>query len=327
MIDLYYDLNYAKLYEKVEGGKAVVWRYDGIEGSVLHQFILREIPIRVTGATWYDLVTPYGYGGPVIERVNAGYTKSSLIDAFEKNFSEYCKSNNIVSEFVRFHPILQNALDFQDMYHAMMIRHTLGTNLKDYDDPVASEFSKSCRKHIRQSLNKGVTWRITERPENIDVFKEIYFSTMDRNHAQDYYYFNDEYFHQCHETLKDKIIFVEALFEEKTIAAGLYFIFNGIIHIHLSGTLSEYLYLSPAYILRYAITRWGKENGCTLIHHGGGRSNQPDDTLFLFKKQFAKNTEFEFYVGKKVWNQEQYSKLCNIKNINESVEYFPAYRR
>ncbi len=327
MIDIYYDLNYAKLYENVEKGKAVAWRYEGVEGSVLHQFMLREIPLQEAETIWYDLVTPYGYGGPIIEKVNAGHTKSDLLEAFERDFSKYCKDNNVVSEFVRFHPILQNALDFKEMYNATMIRHTLGTNLKDYDDPVSAEFSKSCRKHIRQSLNKGVTWRITEQPENIDVFKEIYFSTMDRNHAQDYYYFDDAYFHQCLQTLRSQIIFVEALFEEKTIAAGLYFISNGIIHAHLSGTISEYLHLSPAYVLKYATACWGKEHGYALIHYGGGRSNQADDPLFVFKKKFAQNTQFEFYIGKKVWNQEQYSRLCEMEHISEEIDFFPAYRK
>ena len=35
---------------------------------------------------------------------------------------------------------------------------------------------KTCRKNIRQALNKGVTYRVTKSPENIDSFKEIYYS-------------------------------------------------------------------------------------------------------------------------------------------------------
>ena len=64
--------------------------------------------------------------------------------------------NNIVSEFIRFHPICQNALDFKEIYNATCIRKTLGTNLEKYDNPIQEEFSKSCRKNIRQALNKGI---------------------------------------------------------------------------------------------------------------------------------------------------------------------------
>src|SRR5699024_9762302 len=127
------------------------------------------------------------------------------------------------------------------------------------------------------------------------------------------------------ELFQDNLLLVEAYYEEQTIAMGLYFIYNENIHIHLSGTLSEFLYLSTAYILRYAVTEWGKENGYELIHHGGGRSNQPDDGLYLFKKQFDKNTEFDFYIGKKIWNEEIYKSLCEITDTIGN-DYFPSYR-
>ena len=109
--------------------------------------------------------------------------------------------------------------------------------------------------------------------------------------------------------------------------AGIYFAFKDIIHIHLSGTLSEYLFLSPAYILRYAVTLFGIENGYKLIHHGGGRTNSIDDSLYLFKKNFALKDDTYFYVGRKIWNKDIYNKLCEIKNVDKNEEYFPAYRK
>lgn len=326
MQDIYFDDRYGKLYEKAEHGKAVCWQYTGPEGCVKHQFILREIPIEMEGRPWYDIVTPYGYGGPVIESVAESSSREALVQAFQRAFSQYCFEQRIVAEFVRFHPLIRNAEDFAKPYQAACIRHTLGTNLKDYDDPIVAEFSKSCRKSIRQALRKGVTWRITACPKQIDVFKEIYYATMDRNSAGDYYYFDEEYFTHCLEWFWDRLLFVEAVYEEKTIAAGLYFISGTTIHIHLSGTRSEYLHLSPAYVLRYAAALWGKEHGYHVIHHGGGRSNARNDQLFAFKKQFAQVTEFEFWVGRKIWNPEIYNALCEIHGTEKDSAFFPAYR-
>ena len=148
---------------------------------------------------------------------------------------------------------------------------------------------------------------------------------MERNKATDYYYFDDDYFENCLKYFKSNIILVEAIYDDKVIAAGLYFVYNKIIHIHLSGTLSEYLHLSPAYILRYAVTLWGKEKGYELIHHGGGRSNSPEDGLYRFKKQFGKNTEFDFYIGKRygIW---RYIKNCVKTLVLMTALNFPAYR-
>lgn len=323
--DIYFDKNYGKLYEKAESGTAVCWQYDGPEGRVNHQFLLREIPIAADDGSWYDIVTPYGYGGPLIESVADGSSREMLVSSFEQSFSDYCIKNRIVSEFVRFHPLVNNAEDFSSIYNAQCLRHTLGTDLT-LDDPVAEEFSKGCRKNIRRAINKGISWRVTPQPECIEVFKEIYYSTMDRNHASEYYYFDDTYFAHCLDWFRTNLLLVEAIFEEKTIAAGVYFIYDNTLHIHLSGTLSEYLHLSPAYVLRYAATLWGKENGYKCIHHGGGRSNAPDDNLFLFKKQFAQKTEFPFFVGRKIWNQSVYDKLIALSGKDPNTEFFPAYR-
>lgn len=325
MIDIYFDPNYGKLYEKIEHGKSMVFRYESRFGKIQHMFIKREIPITLDDKVYYDIVTPYGYGGPIITEYVED-SSSLLVKNFIDEFQKYCKENNIVSEFVRFHPVIKNAIDFKEYYNITHIRNTIGTNLMDFEDPFLSEFSKSCRQNIRKALKNGVSYRITEKPSEISKFKEVYYSTMDRNKASDYYYFDDYYFNQCVNYFKDNLLLVEAVYEDKVIAMGFYFIFKDYIHIHLSGTLSDYLYLSPAYILRYGVTQWGKDNGYKLIHHGGGRTNDPEDNLYKFKKQFGKNTEFEFYIGKKVWNTKVYSKLCEMKNIEENVGFFPAYR-
>lgn len=325
-MDIYFTEQYGKLCEQIEGGTCETFHFQSEHGSVHHMFIKRHIEEMIDGTEYYDCITPYGYGGPLMS-VNEGMDKKELCQQFERAFQKYCLDNHIVSEFVRFHPVIENALDFTSVYQPECIRKTLGTNLEAYDDPVQSEFSKGCRKSIRQAMRKGISYRVTEHPENIDGFMEIYYSTMKRDNAAEFYFFDKSYFDKTLELLKDNLLFVEAIFEEKVIAAGLYFISEGMIHIHLSGTLSEYLYLSPAYILRYATTLWGKEHGYRMIHHGGGTSNAPDNSLFMFKKQFAKNTEFDFYVGRKIWNPQVYEELCKITGNSSENDFFPAYRK
>lgn len=325
MADIYFNSNYGKLYENHEKGKNVVFKFESQHGEVKHMFIKREIPNMINDEKYYDIITPYGYGGPVISDCKEEY-KDLLVSEYKKDFQRYCEENNIISEFVRFHPIEKNAKDFKTMYDVSYAGNTVGTNLIEFEDPFQSEYSKSCRKNIRKALKNDITFNITENPSDVNKFMEIYYSTMDRNKAKDFYYFDEEYFNNCVHYFKGNLLLVEALYEEKTIAMGFYFIYENYIHIHLSGTLSEYLYLSPAYVLRYAVTQWGKENGYHLIHHGGGRTNDIEDSLYKFKKQFGRNTDFEFHIGKKVWNHAIYKQLCDMNNVDENVEFFPAYR-
>lgn len=323
-IDLYLDKNYGKLYEKVEHGTQEIFEYEDENGKISNQFIKRVIDTQIDNIQYFDIVTPYGYGGPIIESITGN--KEELLDNYEKAFSKYAKENNIVSEFVRFHPILENALDFKNIYNAIYMRKTLGTNIEKYEDPVQAEFSKSCRKTIRQVLKSGVSYKIIEKPDNLDDFKRVYYLNMERKNAEEYYFFDDEYFNSILKYFKNDIILVEAIYREKVIAAGLYFVYNNIIHVHLSGTDTEYLHLSPAYVLKYATAIWAKEHNYKLIHYGGGLSNSEDDSLYVFKRKFAQNTDFDFYIGKKIWNKDIYKKLCEIKNVIDDG-FFPAYRK
>ena len=320
--DIYFDRNYGKLYEKMEHGVAQVFHFKNEHGEILHQFIKREIPVRVNDDILYDLITPYGYGGPLI--LNCDGNKEQLVQEFYNEFSKYCKRNNIVSEFVRFHPVIENAKDFADIYNTVFDRHTVGTDLKSYT--IEEEFSKSARKSIRQALKKGITYSVKANPDSLEEFKKIYRSTMNRNEASDYYYFDDDYFSDCLRYYGKNILLVEAYWEGKTIAAGLYFFYGKIIAAHLSGTLSEYLHLSPAYIIKYATAEWAKNNGIEYIHYGGGTDKSEDNPLYLFKKKFGKNTELDFYLGKKIWNKKLYIELCRITGSETDMDFFPAYR-
>jgi len=171
--DIYFLTEYAKLYENIEHGEAVEYEYSSTLGTVKNLFIKREIPIERGNNRWYDIITPYGYGGPRITNISDRSTKKELIDRYAKDFEMYCKNNRIVSEFVRFHPLVGNGEDFSSIYHSEHIRNTLGTDLITYDDPILSEYSKGCRKNIRQAIKNGISWRVTPCPKNIDKFKEI----------------------------------------------------------------------------------------------------------------------------------------------------------
>jgi len=325
--DIYFQKEYGIVNEYIEKGTSQTYKFESNDGAIQSMFIVREIPFLIDGKQYYDLVTPYGYGGPVIKRLTG--EKERLLREYEAAFQEYCNGHNIVSEFVRFHPLAENGPDFVPIYHSEMIRHTVGTNLRDYDDPVQSEFSRKSRKKIRCLLKKDIEFQITKGPKNIDRFKKVYRATMDRNKAAKYYYFSNQYFESCMDLFHENIILAEVLYKGETIAAGFYFIWNKIIHTHLSGALTEYLFLSPKYILNYVITVWGKEHGYEMIHHGGGRSNAPDDNLYAFKKQFGKNTEFDFYIGEKIWDPNIYRRAVEIKESQAGkldTDYFPRYR-
>lgn len=327
MTDIYFNKDYGALYEKSENGCCETFEFQNALGSVSHLFIKREIPIALEGQPpYYDLVTPYGYGGPVMEAVDESAKKELAAD-FIRAFGEYCRDGNIVSEFIRFHPVMGNAADFVDSYETAFMRNTIQTRLADSADPLMSEYSASVRRDIRKGLKRGVEYKVTVNPENLDRFRELYFETMKRNEADDYYYFDEAYFAQCLDRLGPQLVTVEVSWRGMLIAMSLNFVSDGMLHVHLTGSLEDYHHLYAPSILQYALMQWGSDNGIRLIHHGGGRTNEPDDKLYLYKKKYGKAQELEFHTGKKIWNPEVYELLCKEAGVEDTGSFFPAYRR
>lgn len=321
--DIYFEPDYAELYE-TEENRAVEYRFECEYGFITNLFLKRQIDIKLPDEVQYfDIVTPYGYGGPVIHWTN---DKEKLIQAYMDDFGRYTEKEHIIAEFVRFHPILGNGVDFKEVYKSIFDRKTVGTNLT-YDDVVAKEFSKHKRKDIRKALkNPEIRYEVTENPSTLQDFLKIYYSTMDRDKADDYYYFKPDYFQTMLEKFREHITAGRVFLGDQLIAMGVYFRYGKYLHAHLSGTLSEYLDYSPANILKYALAVYGHENGYEVIHYGGGSSRSPENGLYRFKKEFGKNTEFDFYIAKKVWNEEIYKQICSAVGADVNSDFFPAYR-
>lgn len=321
-MDLYFEKNYGRLYEEVEGGLCEVFEFENSVGTVRHLYIKRQIPFCLEGEVYYDAVTPYGYGGPLITHCTGN--RAELAAAFESAFQKYCDENRIVCEFIRFHPFFENAQDFSDSYQAKFKRKTIQTNLKDHDDPILAEYSASCRRDIRHALKAGVEYNIVQHPAELKPFAEIYHSTMKRNEANAVYYFNDDYFTKCIELFGENLVMVEVSYQGQIIGRSLNFLWGKMIHAHLTGTLQDFHHLAPAYVQQYALALWGKENGYETIHHGGGRSGEPDDKLYLFKKKFGRNRELQYFTGHKIWDEKIYSQLLQAAKVAEVADFHPA---
>nr|WP_235318413.1 GNAT family N-acetyltransferase [Planococcus sp. CAU13] len=324
--DIYFNKSYGILYEKIENGKCETFEFRSERGSVSHLFIKREIPIALAGGKpYYDLITPYGYGGPIMEAVEEA-EKERLAEDFIHAFEDYCRQENIVSEFVRFHPVLGNVSDFKGSYDTVFMRNTIQTCLTSTDDPLMSEYSPSVRKYIRKALQLGIRYKVTVNPGSLDKFRELYLGTMSRNQASEFYYFDEEYFNQCLKLLGPHLVVVEVTWQGNLIAMSLNFVSGDLLHVHLTGSLSEYHHLYAPNMLQYALLCWGMENGIRLIHHGGGRTNDPEDKLYLYKKKYGRVKELEYHVGKKIWNRSVYDLLCREAGVENTV-FFPAYRQ
>lgn len=324
-VDPYFLPEYAVVNEPLEGGRADTFRYTGPEGVVEYSFLIRPVDAGTAGEEVRDIISPYGYGGPSL-RPRRSCDLPNLAKAFEVEFTKYCMAHRVVTEFVRFHPLESNADHLTNMYDVRRSRPTVITDLHG-DGVLDREFSKGARKSIRRVARAGITVKTTETPQSVLSLQRLYRLTMDRNQAADFYYFTDDYFERLLGHMRDQLVLFEAYHNGEVIAAAICLFGGGRIHIHLSGTDSNYLALSPAYSLRNAIVEWGIESDMDVVHHGGGRTDALDDSLYLYKRQFGSQTT-TFYTGRRILDPRLYAALCSPDAPPESEsDFFPAYRR
>lgn len=325
-MDIYFEPEYGKLNEQIEGGVSEAFSFTCEYGTVQNVYIKREIPLLVEGKQYYDAVTPYGYGGPIILECT---DKEKLAEAYKEAYRKHCVENRIVDEFVRFHPLAGNALDFAETYETAFNRHTIAVDLTD-ENYSAVQFTPDCRNMIRKAAKKGVRPEIDSECEHLDDFIRLYYATMDKNGASEYYYFGKEYFDQMRAMKCCKLILVNGYVEDKLISSAMFICSDEYMHYHLSATDSEYYSYSANNIALNKAIEYGREHGYKWLHLGGGLSDSDKDSLLKFKKNFGRteNNLKDFYVGKAIFIPEIYSELCKTaeeKGI-ENDGFFPAYR-
>ena len=161
-------------------------------------------------------------------------------------------------------------------------------------------------------------------------FKRIYNATMDKDHAEEYYYFEDAFYESIHRDLRDNYEMFYAVLDGKIIAMSIMLYANNQMHYHLSGSLFEYRNLAPTNLLLYKAALWGCEKGFKTFHLGGGVGSG-EDNLYRFKEGFNRNSDYQFSIGKEIFDQERYNELVAMRakedtSFNPESPFFPLYR-
>ena len=323
-IDIYFSSEYGQIYEKNGEGKLENFKMGSSNGEVRYTFLKREINVDFDNK-YFDIITPYGYGGPVFN-VYDGKPLKNLVNDFKEKFELYCKENNIVSEFIRFHPLVCNH-EYMDMYMEVCnIRNTICLDLNSEQD-IWNNISSKCRNMIRKAEKNNITIEIGNSKEDLDIFYSLYMDTMKKNKAIDYYLFDYNFFKNTIELLSNNITIFKAVYDNKVISSALIMHCGDYMHYHFSGSDINYSKLAANNLLLYKAAIWGYNQGYKYFHLGGGYSGN-EDSLFKFKKSFYKGDLKDFYIGKKIHNLELYNNLVDIKQSEKNLNkhYFPLYR-
>lgn len=318
--DVYYLAGYARGFALHGDGEPLLLSYEDGATRAVSVVMKRDIADdskfvgRIDKGVYFDFSTPYGYGGWLIEGED--------LKGLEEEYLSFCRAEGIVSEFVRFHPVLGNASKVEEIYDVQRLGSTVALDLSS-EDVIWRNITSKNRNMIRKAQKNGITIGYGNTTDLFAVFKAIYEETMDRDSAAPYYYFDQSMYDSIRIDLAGN---AEVFFAEKdgeVIAASIVLFDHGRLSYHLSGSRTKYRSLAPSNLLLYEVARWGSENGFKTFHLGGGVGSQ-EDNLYKFKKSFYRGDPLRYAVGRRVLNEDAYRFLCGGGYPKEG--FFPAYR-
>jgi len=305
--DVFYSRSFAKLCEKTLNRKdevlcAAITSDDGV---VLYPFVKRNISTMTNFSvtpSLYDITGLYGRGGVVDSLKN----EPDLV-RFHDEMKSYCNENNIVCGFDRYHPIIANEYRVSDATEVMDIGGFVAVDLRPEVTEIESSFKHSVRKSLKKAERNGITCFAESNCEHLKEFMNIYYHTMGRNSADDFYYFNEKYFETLCREIPGKFYFFYAVAEGEVVSCELVLHHGKYCHSFLGGTKREALPLCANPLLKREIIKFFKERGCDYFLLGGG--SKPDDGIFKFKKSYAPNGVFPSKIGGVIWNQPAYQQI------------------
>lgn len=319
----YYTYEYLKYYENEHDQlRYFLLNIDGIPNTIM-PFYLRDIKDK----TFKDVITPYGYGGPLCKSCN----DTKVLTKFWELADKWYRKNNIVSEFVRF-----NLKGNHTNYSGELTKTLLNVKgeIKKTEEDQWTAFSTKVRNNYRKAKQHDLTFKIykgnTITDSVIENFHKVYIETMSRNNAKKIYYFPKHYFEQIIRANLDSFAIAKSYKNNIVASVELIIINKDTLYAFLGGTRATYFECRPNDYLRVEILKWAVKNNKKYYVLGGGITN--GDGLYKSKKVFfPKDDDAIFYTGRKIINKEIYDSLSepiiSATEFNEACNYFPAYRR
>lgn len=316
--DVYYLNGYVRPFMLHGDGEPNLLYYDGGGLRAIYVFMKRSID-----DTYFDINTPYGYGGVLFD----GSVTQQTLEDFKIRFIQKMIEERIVDNFVRYHPVLCNSEPMRLISSVTDLGKTVSMDLSSHEEIWDNI---TCKNKIRKALKNDVVIKNGKSLRLFEYFNHVYSQTMNNDRADRYYYFNESFFTELHHSLYDNYEMFYATIDNKIVSMAIIIFANKKMHYHLSGTLFDFRKFAPVNLLLYKAACWGCEQGYESFHLGGGLGSG-EDSLYKFKSGFNRNSEHQFSVGKEIFDRKVYEELVSARGIGDdlfdlSSEYFPLYR-
>jgi hypothetical protein len=320
--DVFFTPGYVAANESAFGGVAECFAYEERDAVVVYPYIKRPIG----GSGYWDITSVYGFGGYVKA------PRDAPVQRFAATFREHCREAGIVSEFVRFHPLLGNHRDLEPPpVDVRLHQRVVCIDFPAGGGALPAFGDKDVRRRIRRAREAGL-----EVIDDVDgrffgEFVEQYRATMALRGAARFYFFPDTFFRSIRDLLGRGTRLLVAVLEGRVQAALLMLYGEEFAYYHLACSDPGSRTLGTNDLLLIAAIEWAHRAGKRRFLLGGGLNGE--DSLFHYKARFSPGRA-DYFLGSRIHLPEVYEDLCAEKIRRDGSDpekfrsraWFPLYR-
>lgn len=329
--DIYHTPRYVRSEADRLGGEALGFQVEDGDRLFFLPLVLHDSAVAgPRRCSSRDAVSPYGYPGILLSEAAArsdGFV-DRCIDAVITRLAE----ERVCTAFVRLHPLLNASIGEQLTRHVLTESGvTVSLDLTLTEEQMWATMRKGHTNAINKARRAGFTVEVTAPAPFFDEFRTVYAETLRRVGASDTYRFSPAYLREL-VAIEDAHLVIA---RKEGHLAGCYLFYerDGIVQMHLGGTVSTFMQPSPSHLLIHSVARWAKARGDQVLHLGGGLGGSSQDSLFTFKSGFSPRRHL-FRTLRLVVDRRRYTELvaAHATQLQTSPESllasasFPAFR-
>lgn len=305
----FFSPGYYQAYQAVDQGEVeCFWAYQDKHNYFIYPYIKKSINALGynLGDEYFDISGAYGYNGPLGVATDDAVTK-----CFNEQLCQHLHQSKVVTELVRYCPITENRR-FHTYTRQIDVLDNVYVTLENGLDWIWNE---SLGRRVRTAVRKGESYNLRSAffwgeaitTEELMCFYNIYTSTMDRNSADGFYYFDFEFFAGMRKYMGKMLLLAITYLGDVAITSELVILEGSNSFGFLGGTLSEYYSYKANTFQRWELLKYLSSIGIKKYSMGGGATR--GDSIYDYKMSFAKGCENPFFIGTKVHIPDVYEEI------------------
>jgi Acetyltransferase (GNAT) domain len=307
LTDVYLSHGFVRASAALVGAEPRLLHLAGEAGDVVFAVLLRADPV--------DVVTPYGYGGPV------GVGAAPPWAQFGRAYEAWCSARGVLTSFVVFHPLLRNDAQADALgWHRVPLGGTVAWPL---EGDLRAAMHRHHRRLVRRAERDGHAASVVVAPESLDEFVGIYEHAMRRLEASGFYRFPAPYWEALRRDVP--LVRVDVRDAGGDLVAGVLGMGEPPwLHYHLGAAADAARGTGASHLALVTLAEWGRDHGYATLHLGGGVGGR-EDSLLEYKLRFAPGGLVPSATGRAVHDAAEYARLTGSPEV-DWAGFFPAYR-